>query len=150
MRVASVIALGLLLQTAAAAQAPGGWDVVAVVPKGEKLDVELKIGGRVKGRLVTASATDLEISDGKKSTTVSQGDVLRIYQVVGRTRGKSSLRGAAIGGAIGVGIGLILYIPYREDFLGAIVPGFGAIGAGIGAGVGAAFSGGQKRVLIYQ
>jgi len=72
--------------------------------------------------------------------------------MIGRTRSNSALRGTGIGGAIGVGIGLILYLPGRPDSAidGVGVPILGAPGAAIGAGIGTAFGGGQKRVLIYQ
>jgi len=151
----SIIALIFLIQISVAqgletSQAPGGWNVVESLTNGERLDIELKSGKRIKGKLVSVSKTDLSISAGGKTTTLSRDDVLRVYQVIGRTRGKSALRGAGIGGAIGVGSGLIVYLPNREDIVGWVVPAFGVLGAGIGAGVGAAFGSGRKRVLIYQ
>ncbi len=152
---ASTIALVFLTQTSTAqnqetAKTPGDWTIVELLENGEKLSIELKSGKRIKGKLAGVSQTGLSISEGGKTTDLSRDDLLRVYRVIGRTRGKSALRGAGIGSVIGAGIGLIFYLPNRDDLVGWIVPAFYAIGAGIGAGVGAAFSGGQKRVLIYQ
>ncbi len=149
------IALAFLAQTSVAriqetSKAPGDWTIVELLKKGEKLSVEMKSGKSIKGELTSVSQIGLSISEGGKTTDLSRDDVSRVYQLIGRTRGKSALRGAGIGGAIGVTGGLILYLPARDDIVGWIVPAFGAIGVGIGAGVGAAFSGGQRRVLIYQ
>ncbi len=151
----SIIALVFLMQTSTAqnretAKTPGDWKIVELLTKGDKLEIELKSGKRLKCKLANVFKTDLSISEGGRTTTLSQDEVLRIYQVIGRTRGESSLRGSAIGSAIGAGIGLILYLPGRDDISGWVAPSFAAIGAGIGAGVGAVFSNGQKRVLIYQ
>ncbi len=152
---ASIIALVFLIQTSTAqnqdtAKTPGDWTIVELLKNGEKLSIELKSGKRIKGKLTSVSQTGLSISEAGKTTDLSRDDVLRVYQVVGRTRGKSALRGAGIGGAIGVSGGLIVYLPARDDNVGWVVPIFGALGAVIGSGVGAAFSDGQKRVLIYQ
>ncbi|MCI0659959.1 MAG: hypothetical protein L0220_02690 [Acidobacteria bacterium] len=149
------IALVFLAQTSVAriqdkSQATGDWTIVELLKKGEKLSVELKSGKNVNGKLASVSQTGLSISEGGKTTDLNRNDVSRIYQLVGRTRGKSALRGAAIGGAIGLGSGLSIYLPARDDLVGWIAPAFGVIGAGIGAGVGAVFSGAQKRILIYQ
>jgi Carboxypeptidase regulatory-like domain len=131
---------------------PDGWKVVELLPKGERLEIELKTGERTKGKLASVSKTDLSISEKGRTTTLSRDDVLRVYQVIGRTRGKSALRGTGIGGAIGFGLGLILYLPGRPDpaIDGVGVPILGALGAAMGASIGTAFGGGQKRVLIYQ
>jgi hypothetical protein len=151
----SIIALVFLTQTPLAqnqmtSKGSGDWAIVELLKDGEKLSVELKSGKSVKGKLASVSQTDLLISEGRKTTSLSRDDVSRVYQIVGRTRGKSALRGAGIGGAIGVGSGLIIYLPARDDNVGAIVPFLGLIGAGIGTGVGLAFGGGQRLVLIYQ
>jgi hypothetical protein len=151
----SFIALVLLAQTITAqnqetARPSGDWTIVELLKNGEKLSIELKNGKSIKGKLANVTDTGLSISEGKKTSSLSRDDVLRVYQVIGRTRGKSALRGAGIGGAIGTGGGLIIYLPARDDGLGVFVPILGAIGVGIGAVVGLAFSDGQRRVLIYQ
>jgi hypothetical protein len=151
----SIFAIVFLAQASIAqnqerAKTPGDWSIVELLTNGDKLEIDLKSGKRIKGKLANVSKAGLSILDGGSLTDLSQDEVLRIYQVVGRTRGESTLRGTAIGGAIGGGLGLILYLPARRDISGWIAPSFGAIGAGIGAGVGAIFSSGEKRVLIYQ
>jgi|SRR5262245_23067012 len=131
---------------------PDGWKVVELLAKGERLEIELKTGERTKGKLASVSKNDLSISEKGRTITLSRNEILRVYRVIGRTRGKSVLRAIGIGGAIGLGIGLILYLPGRPDSAidGVGVPILGVLSAAIGAGIGTAFGGGQKRVLIYQ
>ncbi len=152
---ASIITLAFLTQTSLAQnqeanRSVGDWSIVELLTTGEKLEIELKSGNRIKGKLANVSNAGLIISGGGKNTDLGRDEVSRVYQLVGRRRGHSALRGTAIGVSIGAGIGLILYLPYRSDISGWVPPVFGAIGGGIGAGVGAVFSAGQKRVLIYQ
>ncbi|MCI0337289.1 MAG: hypothetical protein L0226_06920 [Acidobacteria bacterium] len=128
----------------------GDWSIVEMLTDGEKLQIDLRSGKSLKGRLASVSNTGLSLSEGGKTISINRDDVSRVYQVIGRTRGKSALRGAGIGGAIGGGIGLILYLPGRDDLVGWLPASFAVLGAGIGVGVGAVFSGGQKRVLIYR
>jgi hypothetical protein len=152
---ASIIALVFLMQTSIAqnqeaAKTAGDWNIVELLTNRDKLEIELKSGARIKGKLANVSKTGLSISEGGKTTTLAQDEVLRIYQMIGMTRGKSTLRGTAIGTGIGAGIGLIIFLPHPDEISAVFPPAFAIIGAGIGAGVGAVFSGGQKRVLIYQ
>ncbi len=88
--------------------------------------------------------------NANRTTSLKRDGIQRIYRLVGRSRGKSALIGAGVGAAAGGGIGLILYLPARDEIEGWVVPAFAVIGAVIGAGIGAAVGKGQKRVLVYQ
>lgn len=137
----------LVAQTAG--QQPDGWNVVQAIPVGEQLLVESKDGKQNKGKLSAVSETELTLLKGSQSTTLNQANIRRVFRLVGKTRGQSTLKGAVIGAATGTGIGLVIYLPARDDIVGSTVPGFGAIGAGIGAAIGAIGGSGQKKVLVY-
>jgi hypothetical protein len=149
-----ILALMLVFAPVVAAGAPvqalDQWNIVVAIPIGEKLLIEMKDGKRVKGAMGSVSSDSVSITDANKTTVHDRDDIKRIYRLVGRSRGKSALIGAGVGAATGGGIGLILYLPNRDDIVGWVVPSFAAIGTGIGAGIGAVFGKGQKRVLVYQ
>jgi hypothetical protein len=130
------------------------WDVVETIPIGEKLLVEMKDGKRVKGVMAAVSSDSVSVrdtgTDAGKTIALKRDEIKRIYRLVGRSRGKSALIGTGVGAAIGGGIGLILYLPNRDDIVGGVVPAFATVGAGFGAAIGAALGKGQKRVLVYQ
>ncbi|MDX2040994.1 MAG: hypothetical protein SF097_07090 [Acidobacteriota bacterium] len=145
-----ILAASQSLVAQAASQQPDGWNVVQAIPVGEQLLVELKDGKQAKGKLSAVSETELTLLKGSQSTTLNQTNIRRVFRLVGKTRGQSTLKGAGIGAATGAGIGLVIYLPARDDIVGSIVPGFGAIGAGIGAAIGAIGGSGQKKVLVYE
>ena len=145
-----ILAASQTLVAQAASQQPDGWNVVRAIPVGEQLLVELKDGKQNKGKLSAVSETELTLLKGSQSTTLNHANIRRIFRLVGKTRGQSTLKGAGIGAATGAGIGLVIYLPARDDIVGLIVPGFGAIGAGIGAAIGAIGGSGQKKVLVYE
>lgn len=145
-----ILAVSQTLAAQATSQQPDGWNVVQAIPVGEQLLVELKDGKQNKGKLSAISETELSLLKGGKSTTLARESVRRIFRLIGKTRGQSTLKGAGIGAATGAGIGLVIYLPARDDIVGSIVPGFGAIGAGIGAAIGAIGGSGQKKVLVYE
>lgn len=145
-----ILTASQMLSAQAASQQPDGWNVVQAIPVGEQLLVELKDGKQNKGKLSAVSETELTLLKGSQSTTLNQTNIRRVFRLVGKTRGRSTLKGAGIGAATGAGIGLVIYLPARDDLAGSIVPGFGAIGAGIGAAIGAIGGSGQKKVLVYE
>lgn len=124
----------------------GDWSAVRQLPNGAEVEVRSS-GSKSKGRIrsVTDTAVELEI-DGRV-VDIGRTNVERIYRLGGRDRKKGALVGAIVGGGAGVAAGAGIYA--QGDFIGGIVPIFGAIGAGIGAGVGAIF-GRAKKELVYQ
>jgi hypothetical protein len=153
-----VLSLILVFAPVMAADASGKplaqWNVVEAIPVGEKLLVEMKDGKRVTGVMAAVSSDGVSIrdpgTDTGKTIALRRDDIQRIYRLLGRSRAKSALVGAGVGAAVGGGIGLILYLPNRDDIVGGVVPAFAAVGAGFGAAIGAALGRGQKRVLVYQ
>ncbi len=126
------------------------WSSLKMITAGSNLDVKLKDGKRVKGKLINASDTALSLHDRNKPTDLNRGDVLSVHRVSGTSAQKPALIGAGVGAAIGAGIGAGIHgnPDYSKPAVAAV---FGAFGAGVGALVG--YLGGKsrhKRALIYQ
>jgi hypothetical protein len=126
--------------------------VVALAPDG-KLEVKLKSGKTVKGRLSSVTDAGLTLSNGKRIINANRQDISRVY----RAGGKSGVSPTVIGAGVGAGVGLaaggvILAVNEGED--DETVPGLiltAMVGAGIGALTG--FLSGKarnNRVLIYE
>ena len=150
---ALVFALAPALPAAARQRGPqrqSGWSAVQALAPGEKLVVRTKDGDRVAGRFVSATDILLVIRHDETDMSFARDD-LRLVQL---NRGKSRLKGALFGAAIGAGAGFAvsgaLYFPHRDEIIGAIVPASTALGAGIGAGIGAAFAKGNKNETVYE
>ncbi len=144
-----IVSQTLAMPTQSAPQQTDGWNVVRAIPIGESLLVELKDDRQIKGKFSAASEADLTILNGSKSATLSRENIRRIFRLVGKTRGRSALKGAGVGAVTGTGIGLTLYLPARDDIVGWVVPAFAVIGTGIGAAIGGITGGGQRKVLVY-
>lgn len=150
---AVVFMLAPALSVAARQRAPeprDGWAAVQALAPGEKLVVRTRDGERVAGRFVSASDILLVIRHGETDLSFARADVRLVQLNRGKSRLKGALFGAAIGGGAGFAAGSILYFPYRDDMVGATVPAFTALGAAIGTGIGAAFAKGNKNVTIYE
>ena len=148
------LTLALVLAPAALAQTTtvvhGDWSAVEALPDGTALIVDTMSGDTLKGRMSGATDAALTLIHKGKPVRLDRDNIQRVYRREGRPRVRGALVGAAVGGSIGVGTGLGLYLPYRDDMVGAIVPALGLLGAGIGAGIGAAFGRGDDKTLIYQ
>lgn len=150
-----VLAASLSLPSVTTAQtstAPtGDWSAIKTVGQGDKLDVKLKSGKTIKGRLVSVSDTALSLSVKDKTTDISRDDVQSVYRVKGKSATKSTLIGAGAGAAVGAGIGAAT--SDNDDFIfsrGQATAIVAALGAGVGAIAGFAIGkAGRKRVLIY-
>jgi hypothetical protein len=130
--------------------APGGWASVEALSPGEKLVVRTKDGDRLTGRFVSANDLLLVIRHGETDMSLARDNVRLVQLNRGKSRLKGALFGAAIGGGAGFAAGGILYFPHRDEIVGAVVPGATVLGAGIGAGIGAALAKGNKNVTIYE
>ena len=99
--------LPLLLVTLApaiAAQTPGGWDNVKLVPAGQEIRVTLNDGRKLNGKLQSATDDALLIATSKSPETLSRSTVARVS-----AKGKNHrLRNVLIGFGAGAGTGLIV------------------------------------------
>ncbi len=128
----------------------GDWSAVQALERGSEVVINTKQGEKMKGRLESVTDASLRLYRKRKATDVGRDDVKSVHLLKGKPRGKSALKGAAIGGVTGLGIGLALVLPPRSDIVGWVAPIFAAIGAGIGAFIGLLTGGGQKQILIYE
>jgi hypothetical protein len=133
----------------------GSWERLKAIPPGDKVEVDLRNGQTLKGKLISVSDTVLTIERGKGPTNVIRGDGLRVF----RMTSKSAKRATLIGLGTGIGIGLAGTAIFANtggrggeaDLYGlvAVVAGASA-GTLIGYIVGRQSSKRNKRVLIYE
>jgi hypothetical protein len=128
------------------------WSALKSVASGSKLSIKLKNGKTVKGKLSGVSDTALSLSVGGNTTDLSRDDVVRVYQVSGKSATNATLIGAGVGAGAGAVVGAAGgdddgFVPTRAQ----AAAGLAALGAGVGALVGYAIGkSGHKRVLIYE
>lgn len=151
-----VLLASLLLSSVVLAQGTnspsGDWSALKTVAQESKLYVKLKNGKTVEGRLSAVSDTALTLSVSGKPVDLNRDDVLRVYQL----RGKSAATATLIGAGLGAGAGAALGAAGGDN--GGFAPtksqlsaGLAVLGAGAGALVGYLIGrGGHKRVLIYE
>ncbi|MGH9845738.1 MAG: hypothetical protein ACREEM_44080 [Blastocatellia bacterium] len=104
-----VLAVLLVLPPVASAQeataAINDWAGLKTVTVGIKLDVKLKNGKAVKGKLVSISDTALALSDDNRTTDLNQADIQSVSLIRGQSVMKSTLIGAAVVGGAGAAVG---------------------------------------------
>ncbi|MDQ3805314.1 MAG: hypothetical protein M3416_15980 [Acidobacteriota bacterium] len=143
-------ALGVSAQQRRAASAGRDWSAVEALAPGEKLVVRTKDGDRLAGRFVRATDLLLVVRHDETEMSLVRDNVRLVQLNRGKSRLKGALFGAAIGGGAGFAAGAVVYFPYRDDIAGVTVPAFTGLGAAIGAGIGAALAKGNKNVTVYE
>ena len=128
------------------------WSGLKTVASESKLVAKLKTGKTVEGKLTSVSDTALSLTVKGKPLDLNRDDILRVYQV----RGKSATKATLIGACVGAGAGAVIGVAgSREDHFAkldhAVTAGLTVLGAGAGA-IAGYFIGrtGRKRVLIYE
>jgi outer membrane lipoprotein SlyB len=129
----------------------GSWERLKAIPPGDKVEVDLRNGQTLKGKLINISDTALTIEQAQRATDISRGAALRVHRMVS----KSSKRATLIGLGIGAGVGLIGSVAAAKSGggegdadLGALI--VGAIGAGAGALIGYIVGSRNQQSLIYE
>ena len=152
-----VLVTALLLPSVTLAQgtsvSTNDWSSLRTVASGSKLEIKLKNGKSVKGKLSSVSDNALSLSVSNKPVDLNRQDVLSVYQVSGKSARKPTL----IGLGVGAGAGAVIGAAGNDSdgfFIsrGQLAAGLGVLGAGAGALVGFAIgkSRKKKRVLIYE
>jgi hypothetical protein len=105
--VAILVSVLLMLPSSAFSQgrSTNDWLALQRLTSGDKLRVELKQGNTAEGRLISSTDTTLSIEVGKVTRDIKQTDVKRIYLVLGKSAGKTVLKGTAIGAGTGAVLG---------------------------------------------
>jgi hypothetical protein len=121
------------------------------------LNVKLKDGKKVEGRLRSVSDTTLTLDRGNRTSDFDRNSIARVQRYVSNSVGKSIGKSTAIGAGVGFGAGAGLGLAagqYEDIETASLVGIFGAIGAGLGAAIGAiagaASATGRKKVTIYE
>ena len=128
----------------------GSWDAVKTIPPGDKVEIKLKTGKKVKGELASVTDAAITVGRGSKSVTTARDDVQRLTRIIKKSSGKPALKGALVGAGIGAG-GVAAADGAGDDDL--VIPGWvlaGLVGAGIGGLVGSIFGNKKKTVLVYE
>ena len=129
------------------------WSTVAAVGLNEKLEVKLKSGKTVKGKLSSVTDTRLTLSRGKRMIDLNRDDIFRIYRAGGKSGVSPTLIGTGVGAGVGAAAGGVI-VAVNEGEADETVPGI-VLSALVGAGMGAltGFLSGKarnNRVLIYE
>jgi hypothetical protein len=130
------------------------WGAIATSPAGQPLQVELKSGKTIKGKLSSASESGLTLVLGKTMANVERAEIRRIYRDGGKSVGKSALIGAGVGGAGGAIVGAATggdgkgFISFSRKETAAAG---GVIGAAVGTITGLVIGiARHKKTLIYE
>jgi hypothetical protein len=155
----ALLAVTLLSPASLTAQVSKGastddWSALKSVATGDKLNVKLKNGKSVSGKLSSVSETSLSLLVKNKVTDLKRDDVLSVYQTTRKSATKATLIGMGVGAGAGAGIGVAASSNDNSGFEKidhAATAGLTVIGAGVGAVAGYLIGrSGRKQVLIYQ
>lgn len=124
--------LAMMLLTAMTAFG-AGWDSVMQIKEGEKIELKMRDGVKLKGTFIHATAESIAIRYKSGERSIDRADVLRVRVYDAGRRTRRGIMWTAIGAGAGLGAGLAACPSCsNEGYSGYAVPG--AIG---GAGLGA-------------
>lgn len=129
----------------------GSWEGLKAIPPGDKLEVDLRNGQTLKGKLISVSDTVLTIERGKRPTDVARTDTLRVFRIIPKSTKRAALMGLGIGA--GAGLGGAFIFAYTGDRGGeADLYALVAIVAGATAGSLIGYIAGRRKekALIYE
>lgn len=143
------VGLILLSATAPFAQtAVNDWQRVQTLRPKTSLIIETKDGREVSGRFASATSFTLTLTVKNRPVEISRDSVESVYSARKGSRFKRALRGAAIGGLVGVGTLSVYTMATKSDPLTAVA---GLYGVPVGAVIGAVGTSKVKRgELIYR
>lgn len=152
-----ILVSALLLPSVTPAQvgatSTGDWSALNALTPGSKLDVKLKDGRTVKGKLSGVSDTALSLSVKDKPIDLKRVDISTVHQTSAKSATKATLIGLGVGAGAGAAIGLAgsSQSDSFDKLDHAVTAGLTVLGAGAGALTGYLIGrSGRKRVLIYQ
>jgi translation initiation factor IF-1 len=125
------------------------WAAVMAVAPDEKLEVKLKNGKTVKGKLSGVTDTRLTLRRGSKTVDVNREDVSKVY----KAGGKSGVSPTLIGAGVGAGVGAVAggMVDHEAGETPQDIAFLALVGAGIGAVTGFLTGKARKnKVLIYE
>lgn len=150
----------LALCTCALAQG-GGWAAVQGIPAGSRIEVRLSPPAKVKGRLLSATASGLDVQGSHSSIRhLARARVAEVYLIGNAHKLRGALIGFGAGAAAGAVFGFATAIdgyagdgpgglPIHEDRRAEAAAAFGLIAGAIGAAIGAAIGLRRSRTLVF-
>jgi hypothetical protein len=153
--VATLVILSLIFASAGFAQdrslnAPT-WSVLNSIAVGQSLQVDMKEGKSIKGRLDKISNAALELTVDGKAFSCQSDHIKRIYVLRERSIGRKTIIGAAVGAGGGAAFGAIVgrgdSWMFPHGYWTAVSA---AVGLMIGAITGLALGSRQKKDLVYE
>ncbi len=132
----------------------GAWDMVEAVPVDDRLEVRLKNGETIRGKVESVSGTVLVLLKDNSPVTIERNRISKVYREGGKKIGKSTLIGLAIGAGAGAAIGGVVAAtdgPTESGEGHLPIVQFGGVGAIFGtiAGLTTGLLR-RKKVLIYE
>ena len=126
------------------------WTSIRALPRGTDVIIERRNDDRIDGTITSVSDNEIVINSNRGAFIVARGNVERIYYAIPRNARKHTNRGALIGGALGLGVGIgvsTLQSSNSEAMPGAVVFLAGGL---LGGWVGSKRAKGKDRgSLIY-
>ncbi|MGH9507291.1 MAG: hypothetical protein ACRD13_10240 [Terriglobales bacterium] len=147
----------LALCTCAVAQG-GGWAAVRGIPPGSRVEVQLARAKGVKGMLIEASASGMEVQTSDGSTRrLDRRQITKVYLIRRAHKLRDGLIGAGAGSAGGAALGSAKLAKSYDTSFGQVrinrAPEFAAealVGAAVGAVIGAVIGSRHAKTLVYQ
>jgi hypothetical protein len=129
------------------------WSNLKTVTSGSRLEIELKSGKTISGKLVNVSDNTLALTAHGKQVDLNRDEILTVFQSSRKSATKATLIGLGVGGGAGALIGAAGGDSNPDPFISksTAAAGLAVLGAGAGA-IAGYFIGrtGRRRVLIYE
>ena len=138
-------------QQARTQDADSAWLRARRIAPGAEVIVEPTRGDAIQGRFVSASDSKLSLYIEGKDFEINRSSIRKIWGVKLRSRSKSTLGGAGIGLASGVGLGALVVAGSDKTTGVNLAPvSFGFVGMVVGAAIGALRGGKHRGTLLYE
>ena len=156
-RIAALLVTSILFSAVqASGQTPAAtandWSRLNLVSAGAGLEIKLKDGKTIGGKLTSVSDSMLSVSVKGKSVDIKREDIASVYQIKKKSATKATLIGLGVGAGAGLGAGLAGRSDNGfEKIDNAATAGLAVLGAGAGALAGYLIGrSGRKKELVYQ
>ena len=150
----SAVVLSPMLAFAQGAQTTSDWGALKNLPNESKLEVKLKSGKTVDGKLGSVSDESLSVISKSGNVEIKREEVATIHQIVKKSATSATLIGMGVGAGAGAALGAIA-ASNDDNSLDKIdhaaTAGLAVVGAGVGAITGYLIGKrATKRVLLYE
>lgn len=150
--------LGALAYCTCAVAQGGGWAAVQGIAPGSRVEVQLARAKGVKGMLIEASASGMDVQTANSSTRhLNRGQIAKVYLIGNAHKLRDGLIGAGAGFGAGAVAGYRRLPEYSDDSTGPVRNNragaavyVGALVGVAGAVIGAVIGSHHAKTLVYQ